>query len=86
MELEDIYTTVQNAPRLRCSFGHRAPTIERDPIITSLECSVSRQIAALATEGTQNTTEVPATPRLKLVTVEDALKELSALNRSTSTH
>jgi len=78
MSLESTYSTIKQTPITRLSVCGSAPIIERDPRLRELEHSVSRQIAALASDDVQNIAS-SIVHDVKHVSVEDALKELIAL-------
>ncbi len=79
ISLESTYSSIKQTPLTRLSVCGSAPVVERDPRLRELKCSVSRQIAALATDGTQNS-PTPIDIDVKHVSVEDALRELITLN------
>jgi hypothetical protein len=83
MDLKDVYSKQVKKTSVSShglGFGNNFPSIEKDPIINQLEIDVMRQLASLMPKE-----EIPiksASPSIKILSPEDALKELIEMEKN----
>lgn len=80
MSLEHAYNSVPNKPISNLSCGGRIPIIQRDANIIRFENNVFNQMINALPEPEIPSSEIK-TPIVRIVSVEDAIRELAELEK-----